>query len=1157
MATHFPVGVPDGTIYEVSVGSYYQYNARQNNWVKVDGPAISLELATPSNDGLMSSDDYIKLNDLLLPPPRTSLSNENCSYVFDSGVFGFRSSSNHLNIETELTLIDKDSKGFDKEVKNVWRIHDNTYGINFRLNLQKLITEMTSRGTLTYNKSIGPQGQKGLTGASGIDNLETGPKGDTGQDGVNAPFSGFLSQDPDGFLTGDANRAIVDVSVEEVSASENYLVLTRANLGDANFCPKFVRPKNLNSKWIVAIDERPHKRILVEECNPVICGTALCDTHISKAIIQSYCSTSLYYIDFSSIEQAIRDRYVYLLGELKSVKEEAASSVLKVMIDMFTEHKLALCCALENCVSRRENQRHRNIIDGERIQATQAGLGIIVDGEEYRNYVDTNPGEVCIEDATDALKEEQGTDNPTVVDGNKLIVNCGDNNSASSSVTMELEAGEYRVDVSTCCCFTSMGMMMDQYNAALNDPSRIAPSFKYIFEAMEPYNGICTISYVSAQGAAKLVVPNKGYFRQSEKAVEAYSGISFNIVHAGGLVGAYYSGGLYERNKFNGATVSITTASGVTKIPYNGSAVDSGTMDIVFTRTDVVEPATDEPFRENCEAGISVVGEIDISIASVQLSKTVISTTPIPFTTPSNVYDKQSGRPVAIELPSPGVYDVVISDGYIFNGTVVNAERAKFCVNGCTIKANDSDSVVSLPPGERIYPGWQVVSNKAVPAPVIVERFVSGYLVTKDMYDAVINNDVDGFHKALLGSKSLMGDPVYDGLENAVYPDVDVELSKLMGDIREQILAYTGVVSCVYNGYRTDTSDAETLIVSSPSAGEFNNSGDVVKAFVGMKFRVWVAVPVLYVFYNVGSEFGDFVQPVVSPNSGKVGFSVSCVGDEESTCASPVVSTNLSCRYRDRETNALKIELDAGEYVLTVSNCCCLTADGYSGRVAMKYAGPEGEELKLISPDLGSGAVEGSVSSMYVGTSFAFNHRGGDVKVWVPKSSRDGVIGIEIQYRSCLDDVSSVGTTGAVEDDEEYQRVIEGEPFYCDMTSEHINFYEASWIGRACCGAVVEAGGNKWIVVKKSVGTDISCGGGEYADSDCIMKGLSQGVHPAIAFPTVDGKTFIGKPTSGYQRLYRDINLEYLIITSIKSDNMISSVNNPNDSIVAIVFPYD
>ncbi|HUU40719.1 MAG TPA: hypothetical protein VMW42_07255, partial [Desulfatiglandales bacterium] len=485
MATHFPTGVPDGTIYEVSIGSYYQYNARQNNWVKVDGPAIKLELATSRNDGLMSSSDYVKLNDLLLPPPHTSLSNENCSYVFNSGTFGFRSSSNHLSIETELTLIDKDTKGFDKEVKSVWRIHDNTYGINFRLELQKLIAEMTSRNTLTYNKSMGQQGRKGLTGADGINNLETGPEGDAGQDGVNAPYPGFLSQDPDGFLTGDANRAIVDISVEEVSASENYLVLTRANLGDSNFCPKFIRPKNLNSKWIVAIDERPHKRILVEECNPAICGTTLCSPHVSKTIIQSYCSTSLYYMDFSSIEQTIRERYIYLLGELKSVKEEASSSVLKVMIDMFTEHKLALCCALENCISRRENQRHRNIIDGERIQATHAGLGIVVDGEEYRNYTDTNPGEVCLEDEAEAAKEEQGSSSSTGTDENKLTVNCGSNNSASDSVTLDLEAGEYRIDVSTCCCFTGMGMTMTQYDAALGDPSRVAPSFKDIFEAME------------------------------------------------------------------------------------------------------------------------------------------------------------------------------------------------------------------------------------------------------------------------------------------------------------------------------------------------------------------------------------------------------------------------------------------------------------------------------------------------------------------------------------------------------------------------------------------------------------------------------------------------------------------------------------------------
>ena len=112
MATTFPTGVPDKTIFEVSPGAYYQYDASQHSWIKVDGPAISLELATPLRDGLMTSEDYNKLNDLLLPPPKTSLSYGGCNYVFDNGTFGFRSSNNHLDIETELTLIDKDTKGF-------------------------------------------------------------------------------------------------------------------------------------------------------------------------------------------------------------------------------------------------------------------------------------------------------------------------------------------------------------------------------------------------------------------------------------------------------------------------------------------------------------------------------------------------------------------------------------------------------------------------------------------------------------------------------------------------------------------------------------------------------------------------------------------------------------------------------------------------------------------------------------------------------------------------------------------------------------------------------------------------------------------------------------------------------------------------------------
>ena len=45
-------------------------------------------------------------------------------------------------------------------------------------------------------------------------------------------------------------------------------------------------------------------------------------------------------------------------------------------------------------------------------------------------------------------------------------------------------------------------------------------------------------------------------------------------------------------------------------------------------------------------------------------------------------------------------------------------------------------------------------------------------------------------------------------------------------------------------------------------------------------------------------------------------------------------------------------------------------------------------------------------------------------------------------------------------------------------------------------------------MVKKSIGGDLACGGGERYDDPCINVFLRMG-HPAFAFPTFDGENFL------------------------------------------------
>ena len=135
----FPPNPIDGMIIEPINGTFYRWSTKEGTWIKLDGYDNAIVLATQLQDGYMSSDDYNKVIGLLLPPPKTALSGQDCSFIFDKGIFGFQSSKGHLDITTELPLYQKDENGNSTQTTHVWQIHENTYGIYFNINALSLI----------------------------------------------------------------------------------------------------------------------------------------------------------------------------------------------------------------------------------------------------------------------------------------------------------------------------------------------------------------------------------------------------------------------------------------------------------------------------------------------------------------------------------------------------------------------------------------------------------------------------------------------------------------------------------------------------------------------------------------------------------------------------------------------------------------------------------------------------------------------------------------------------------------------------------------------------------------------------------------------------------------------------------------------------------
>jgi hypothetical protein len=1317
----FPPNPTDGMIVEFDNNVYYQYSAKDHTWVRLEDYNLGAVLATPMEDGLMSSVDFKKLYDLMLPPPKTTLTSEDCTYIFEKGFLGIFSSNEDLFIESELPLMDKDDKGFSVERKQVWQIHENTFGINFRVNLNQLVSELESRGQLTYRKSAGEQGKKGAKGKPGVDKLDTGPRGTIGDDGKNAAYPGDLVQDL-AILVSDDNRGIVDITKDEVSPDENYLLVTRASIGNPDFCPEFVKPKTIQSKWIAVLDESPATRKVYKDCGSKgdKCIPATC-TLGQDAMIRNLCSTNLYYLDMTSIEQTIRTRFDELLVELKEVKEQVANEYLKAMVEIYNEQKLAVCCAVENCESRRENDRHKERIEMLRVMAAGPQKALTIDGDLTRDYVDTNPGKDC--PAPDAGTQSSAII-PTTCEYKMLVVGSVNAPNESYSSTVDLPAGEYVVTISGCCCFNneidvepedispqimvpcelylgarksnsqalvysvgaihlpelyepdnftvsnaftinnqfkfkyvkipvlrvgtsdgsgyslrvdvmtdingapgsiiasakvpasvistwnenvkptpghfmevsvdfgdrtfdagtyffriskdgstssaefflisvsnmlasdvgpfysdgevipgveiflcaaywnieqtgfrvSTGITEEQYEIFLANPELVDPSFKPKFDAMLPYSSRITLVYQGPFGEVSVDTPNQNDYRTKAEASAANLGRTVQFKHFGGKLKAYY------------------TRGGTSKITNN-----NGSVELCVNRVPVSNPNRPQPACTGFVSDITVLGGSNtFAITPHTFQYKDGAYTPILIPNPTN-----SSVPQVIDLPGPGVYELEIMDCCFFDAQDVNLSAYPV-----------------FPPGFYI--------SKSSPTRI---------LVTQGMYEKAVLADTGGFMLEWAAGDAVIATLPADLQDRFIKyssTPASTDYDTIRDVVSKAIQPYTGVVTAWYTGYATGSPTSQTLIArtyATPDSrpvfevdengyftytgkppqdsefGGYRSSSEATTAFIGKKFRINSSGGKLALFFDdYDAGFGSLVEPIPNPNSGQVVVRVSCV--DEPACDIPELEITLNCGINIAEISSIMADLVAGEYVAQISDCCCGNGGSWKGMIALKYLNT-GIPKTLYSPDLGSFSTDLDAQQYYMGNSFAFIHSGGQIKVWAstPMYSA-GLITVSIWSRKCLDRCNTNpagGSTGISAIDPQPVDVFTN----CDMTSDQINFYECGWQTGACCGAWVEALGTMWIVVMRSLGADMACGGGESELSDCIKKGLAAGFYPAIAFPTIDGNIFLGKPTSGFQRFVRDVDVEAEILAKIRAGEVWRIVGDPITNIGGILFPAD
>jgi hypothetical protein len=504
----FPTDPTDGMIYESAPGIFYKYSKNQNAWIRIDG-FDNLGLATPLKDGLMASDDFVKLEGLLIPPPQASLRTPSCGVKFNTGRVGLYSVDESLAVKPTLEIINEVA---GRTTEKLWKINTNTYGYSFAINLDALISELESRGAITYGGTTGAKGKTGDKGQDGEDKIDTGPQGFDGEDGANAVFDGILRIETANLqpLPTEMNRAIVDVSTEEINEEENYLVVTRANIGSAGDCPDKVHPLKVNSDWLVVIDDNANT------VTRRLSKSARDDCTIACEI----CTTSIYHLNIRPILDDIRDRFDAIVEYRKARKEETVTKWLQTMIQVFNEQKWALCCALENCRSRYRNERTRQYLETQRIQAAQADFSLVVDGVEDRVVVDMDSDKDCTGEDCEAT-EITGEDDCGCFREIRLdpVCNAGTEDQA---FVIELPAGEYVAEIADCC---PQYYVRGEYNGNVSIMYRRRPPYDPNAMLMPPPVEDALIRF-----------PDMGTYDDAEAAKLAWLHLTTAFTHAGGNV---------------------------------------------------------------------------------------------------------------------------------------------------------------------------------------------------------------------------------------------------------------------------------------------------------------------------------------------------------------------------------------------------------------------------------------------------------------------------------------------------------------------------------------------------------------------------------------------------------------------------------------------
>lgn len=1075
--TTFPKNPTDGMIFEAIPGLFYQFSARENCWVRVDG-LNALGLATPTQDGMMSPDDFNKLNGLLIPPPQATITGEECKVKYTHGQVALVSTDDSLSVKPTLQLTN--NSGNAGVIDQPWAIHRNTAGYDFRLNVDQLLETMKTNGNFTQVKIQGRQGPKGKPGKDGIDNLQTGPKGPPGKDGKNSPYNGTIGSDPNSFVLADANsnRAIVDIVADPVT---NTLVATRANIGNPNACPTEVAPKALTSPLVLVLSKQENALIrTLQSTNDCVNPCTVC-------------VSTLHYLNLELILDSFFERFQELAAELKTQKENLAASWLRTLINVFTDQKFALCCALENCKSAQRNKQERQYIESQRIAAAAANQQLVIDGANNRQNVNMDADKTCPVESPTNVRRGVGCDCVLqyTLDG-KLH--------STDPRALFLQKPPCLVDVRTSSAFQTdrvgvLDVHLDLQRQTTTPPTEsLSSSTRSIIVQTNvvPPPAISFITDWLLKISNFSVVVNPPRPTVSQIVVKATAMQNGNAVAS------------WIYSNFIGSDIPDQTITLLPAGPNNE-----------FSNADQKTP--------------------------VELIIEVISST---------TYGKD--EPASFYANDVTIGPVVLSG----TSTVVNVDLTlqhdwatdNWTCDGVGQNTGNGFVALTLPPGDYIAE--------------IIDCCVD-VINTRHLWRGVAAIEYNGIKEVTGAGGTLTPDAMFSDRITVMFPD--------MGSFNNNAdarVAYLGnTISFTHQG-----GQIRSWIVD-PDNDPTNNEGQMIicirpaKCLEGSVGSVPVDSGAIFVYRDVIDPLNllGIIHPFQGTLSAKDNYGYGNVTAEsyatrDATHIGPNHGFNITKSFFYHGPDGLSFYTIHGGSGTVAPNKILMSfsASGNSIATQLRVADDPAEITETHSS-----ALDQYLGNWQNGT---FGSDGLVFGPFDPPSDGAGwqIVAVpnELAAEQFWEAVGADGNSftlafnangiGASAKAVIFTPIRSG----CVMPFKQIQWLERGHRIGAACSCVVTIDSQKYIIVKRSLGIDITCGGGESLSNPCIAQFIeTTGAHPAIAWPTTNGQEFIGIPTSGAHGFTFDKTFSDKVLAEMAAGHMTNIHGDPVKNIPFIIVP--